>query len=163
MLNQADPLNTLRDIHMPPPISWWPLAPGWWIASVIVIVLAAFLIAYWVRRSRRARAKKAALAELMQLKAQYQHTKNGSVVADISLLLRRAALAYFPRSRVASLHSYTWLQFLDSCGNTHAFTQGTGRLLLHASYKPTEKLTASPQQINELFLLAKQWCLKALL
>ena len=22
----------LRDLHLPDAISWWPLAPGWWLA-----------------------------------------------------------------------------------------------------------------------------------
>ncbi|MBT3527943.1 MAG: DUF4381 domain-containing protein, partial [Porticoccaceae bacterium] len=34
---QGDPLAELRGIHLPDPISWWPLAPGWWVLIVIFI------------------------------------------------------------------------------------------------------------------------------
>ena len=30
MPNAPDPLQDLRDVHMPDPISWWPPAFGWW-------------------------------------------------------------------------------------------------------------------------------------
>jgi hypothetical protein len=29
----------LHDVHLPPPVSWWPLAPTWWVLLVITIVL----------------------------------------------------------------------------------------------------------------------------
>ncbi|MDP7406676.1 MAG: DUF4381 domain-containing protein, partial [SAR324 cluster bacterium] len=33
-MNQ-DPLAALRDVHLPPAVSWWPPAPGWWIIFFI--------------------------------------------------------------------------------------------------------------------------------
>ena len=33
---QADSLAQLRDIQLPEPISWWPLAPGWWVLIISV-------------------------------------------------------------------------------------------------------------------------------
>lgn len=44
----------LRDIHLPPSPSWWPLAPGWWCLMAVVIVVVA-LVTWWCRRPRRAR------------------------------------------------------------------------------------------------------------
>ena len=35
----ANPLDQLRDIHLPEPISWWPLAPGWWLLIIIALAL----------------------------------------------------------------------------------------------------------------------------
>ncbi|MEC8346800.1 MAG: DUF4381 domain-containing protein, partial [Pseudomonadota bacterium] len=34
----ADPLDALKDIYLPVEPHWWPPAPGWWIAAVLVLI-----------------------------------------------------------------------------------------------------------------------------
>ena len=59
-------LSQLRDIHLPPPVSWWPLAPGWWLLLGTLLLLTA--IAFWLwRRRRRSNWRREALRELAQL------------------------------------------------------------------------------------------------
>ena len=41
-----NPLDQLRDIHLPEPISWWPPAPGWWILAVASCALLAWILKY---------------------------------------------------------------------------------------------------------------------
>ena len=44
----------LRDIHLPAPLGWWPLAPGWWIVGALVFaLLIAGLIWLWKRQNRQ--------------------------------------------------------------------------------------------------------------
>jgi hypothetical protein len=50
--NQPDPLAALRDIHLPEAVSFWPLAPGWWIALGIMVGLAVAILALIVLRRR---------------------------------------------------------------------------------------------------------------
>lgn len=101
--NEMASLDNLRDIVIPeaPPI--WPLAP---IASVILgIATLALLIAGW------------------QLILGWQHNayrRAGQVLLreartghDVSVALKRVALAVFPREQVASLYGATWLAFLN--------------------------------------------------
>ena len=38
----------LKAIHGLDPISWWPLAPGWWI-SALLILLSILIIALFIR------------------------------------------------------------------------------------------------------------------
>ncbi|MEM8682735.1 MAG: DUF4381 domain-containing protein [Pseudomonadota bacterium] len=42
----------IRDLHLPPEISWWPLAPGWWvILAIVAIVLVLSVRAFLKNRS----------------------------------------------------------------------------------------------------------------
>jgi hypothetical protein len=109
--NQADALAGLRDIHLPEAVSFWPLAPGWWIAVGLFMALA--LAAHFYRGARRRSLKRAALAELAGIETSYQRSSDVSQLAlEISVLLRRVALRRFRRHEVASLHGEDWAQFL---------------------------------------------------
>jgi hypothetical protein len=117
MNDQAD-LSHLADIVMPLPIGWWPLAPGWWILGAAFIAAAAILIGQAVLRYRANAYRRAALAELARV--------DGSAdIAGISAVLKRAALAAYPRATVAGLTGTGWLAFLDRTGGTDAFTRSS--------------------------------------
>ena len=34
----------LRDLHLPEPIGWWPLAPGWWVILWIIPIVNIFIL-----------------------------------------------------------------------------------------------------------------------
>ena len=103
MTNEAYSLSRLHDIVMPAPISWWPLAPGVWVlicvAVVVVCVVAWQFYSSWQSNAYR-RAGLALLAE-------------AGTVHDISIVLKRVALAVFPREQVASLYGKEWITFLN--------------------------------------------------
>lgn len=106
----SDPasLSNLRDIVVPAPASFWPPAPGWWIVGAACVVAAGLAVAALVRRHRRNAYRRDALRAL-----------ETAGPADISAILKRAALAAFPREQVASLSGADWLAFLDRTGGTH--------------------------------------------
>ena len=88
---QPEPLP-LRDIHLPTPVSWWPLADGWWLC-VALLVLAAVALAWWWRGTPSRRARRAALAELTEIESHYARAGDGHACAQaVSRLLRRLAL-----------------------------------------------------------------------
>ena len=51
-------------------------------------------------------------------------------------VLKRTALATFPRESVAGLTGTDWLAFLDRTGGTRDFTEGPGRALTTLAYDP---------------------------
>jgi hypothetical protein len=106
MSDPAD-LSNLRDIVVPPDVSFWPPAPGWWAIGAAVAVAAGFAIAAALRHWRRNAYRREALRALDTAEAR-----------DISAVLKRAALAAFPREQVASLNGMAWLAFLDRTGGT---------------------------------------------
>jgi hypothetical protein len=102
MNDDATSLERLHDLAVPPPVPWWPPAPGWYVVLAIVALAA---IVWVVRRWFRWRAnayRRAALREL-----QSAHT-----VPAISEVLRRTALSIAPRSTVAELTGAKWPHWL---------------------------------------------------
>jgi hypothetical protein len=103
MTNQVYSLSKLHDIVVPEPVSWWPPAPGVWVllclAAVVVIALAWRFLRSWRSNAYR----RAGLALLADAGTAY----------DISVILKRVALAAFPREQVASLHGQDWAAFLN--------------------------------------------------
>ena len=133
----GDPLSGLRDIHLPPTPPWWPPAPGWWLlalaALAVVIVDVRFALHAW----RRGRGRRAALRALEVLRRRLREGESPHVLtAELSTLMRRAAMTRHPREQVAGLAGSAWLEFLDD--DTHRFTRGTGRPLASAPYARAE-------------------------
>jgi len=114
----ADPadLSNLRDLALPPAVSLWPPAPGWWIIAAAGVAAFAILSVAAVARYRRNAYRREALRRLDTVDP-----------GGISTLLKRTALAAWPREQVAALSGGAWLAFLDRTGGTTAFTDGAGR------------------------------------
>ena len=140
-------LERLHDIAVPPPVSWWPPAPGWYVVGAVVLVIAG--VALWVAVSRwwKNRYRRAALRELDQLPR--------SGVAALAELLKRTALAAYPRERVASLTGEPWLKFLNETGHTEEFTRVPGNVIGDAEYQPDPMLI--DKHVPALFLLVRHW------
>jgi len=110
-----DALAALRDIHLPAPVPFWPPAPGWWVVAALAL-LAGLGLALWLRARRRS-PRRAARQELDALARTFAEGRDvASLAQDLSALLRRVALARFPREEVAALHGARWLEFLERSG-----------------------------------------------
>lgn len=147
-------LSQLKDIHQPPAVSWWPLAPGWYVVLVILLLLLAFFGYRYYRKQQQHRRRQRIVQHAEQLLLQYQATQSAASIAQLAVLLRRAAIEKFSRETIASLHGEAWLNFLEANSNDteHSFTQGSGRLLLSAPYQAGTVLNAEP-----LFALVINW------
>ncbi|WP_336487027.1 DUF4381 domain-containing protein [Methylobacterium nigriterrae] len=120
-------LENLRDLALPPPVSLWPPAPGWWILAAGLA--SASVVAGW-RSWRRYRADAYRREACRQLDAIERRVDAGlcaGAASELAVVLKRTALAAFPRAAVASLTGPAWLRFLDRTGCTTAFTDGAAR------------------------------------
>ena len=151
----------LRDIHLPEPISWWPLAPGWWMLFAITLIITLTIyIAMKIYRSRQ--LKRDITSEFEQIKLQFENSQNKSQLAkSLSVLLRRANITYNPASNVAGLTSDNWLAWLDktskhSTADTR-FQSDTGKILLSAPYLPDD--ATLDFNAKELIHLCETWLL----
>lgn len=152
MPTASSPLQDLRDVHLPPPISLWPPAPGWWIT--FGLVLMGVMLCLWILRNRRRKQScRLAMNELHAIKQHYDtHRDDQWLIQRLSVMIRRYAIATFPRTEVAGLVGISWLQFLDRSGRTNQFTDGVGHLLSAGPYQQQAAVSAA-----ELVPLVEQW------
>jgi hypothetical protein len=150
------PVLELRDIHAPALPDLWPPAPGWWVLAGLLLSLAFFAgRRLWGRRRLRQRRRQVleALARTGDKLAEGQDAT--LFLAEVSMLLRRVALARYPRRRVASLVGSEWLRFLDETGGEGQFSHGPARILGLGPYLPRVEVEA-----QGLLDLARDWVCK---
>lgn len=140
---------SLNDIHLPEPIGWWPLAPGWWL-SVLLLPLLFWFVARW-RHRRRFDPKRLAMQQLKDLQKLAGMSPSDKVKAA-SVLLRRVSISIYGRPEAARLAGEAWLAFLDQGLEDRPFSQGVGRVLLDAPYRPDFSGDLAP-----LFTLCQRW------
>lgn len=149
---KADALTQLRDIHLPDPVNWWLLAPGWYVLILLVLIVMVAIAYLFHKKYQHALAKNQALNLLNTYKEQYEKDNNAQVAsARVSELLRRVALVYFSRDKVASLHGDDWVAFLNETGEDVDFTP-VKSMLLDSPFKTAETVNLKP-----LMQLAQQW------
>lgn len=141
---KTDALTQLKDIHLPAPVLWWPLAPGWYGAMLLLFFMIMVLFAFFYKRHRNAQPKKHALSLLQAYKADYEKQHNAQrTSALISELLKRVALVYFPRQQVASIHGEAWIEFLNQTGKGIDF-HPVKNMLLDSPFKHNEQINLYP-------------------
>jgi len=136
----------LRDIHLPEPISWWPLAPGWWISLLLIIALivAAYIfIPKLIKKLKHQPARKLAITEFNNIQRQYQSQQdNQSLVQSLSVLLRRICMTYDSRQSSASLTGQAWIDKLNSINPQQSFSDELIDTLLTAPYQKHHEFNA---------------------
>ena len=105
MTNRVLSILNLNDIVEPDAVGGWPLAPA--LIAFLVLVLAGVLVVaiLTVLRWHRAAYQREALRLLSATANQ----------GEIMVLLKRVALAGWPRETVAPLHGDEWIDFLNGC------------------------------------------------
>ncbi|WGL17649.1 DUF4381 domain-containing protein [Microbulbifer bruguierae] len=148
--NPAAGEETLPDIlaqlvppPAPPAVSMWPVTPAAKGLSALLLLLLLLLIWRQIQIYRANAYRRAALAELV---------KSQDDPAQVAEILRRTALAAYPREQVAGLTGDDWLAFLNQSYPGNAFSGEVGRTLLQAPYRK-----AAPAQSSELARTARDW------
>jgi len=145
----------LRDIHGLDPISWWPLAPGWWISAALFLLtaVALYLVARHLIRYPPGSWRREAQVALRDLWRQRNQLSQKESAARLSVLLRRIAIARFGREKTASISGFEWLAWLQqSDPNGFDWTE-RGHILLNLPYAP-EDWQAKPGELDELISAA---------
>ncbi|MCA0873043.1 DUF4381 domain-containing protein [Seohaeicola saemankumensis] len=123
-------VGLLDQLVLPPepaPVSMMPQTGGWLVLAALALILAGWALWAGIRRYRENAYRRAALAALKLA---------DDDPAAIAAILRRTALAAYPRQAVASLSGADWLAFLDRTGGSDSFCSGPGQALAEAPYHP---------------------------
>lgn len=155
LLRLEPELDAIRDIRMPDPVSRAPQTWGWWVLIAVVLVAAFLVVRAWRRRWLADAYRRAALQELDELASRARDaTQRPAALAELPALLKRTALAAFPREDVAGLSSGAWLSFLDRTYPGDAFHRGPGRVLPELTYGA---VTLDGDEARALFDAARAW------
>lgn len=150
MENNID-LSGLKGLHLPLEPDFFPLAIGWWIVLLLVLVfLIAFIgvgFHFWFNPMRQA---------LRELKVIYQaHPKRNIAFAkEVSKLLKRVSILKFGRETVAQLSGPQWANFLkEHGGQSLSFNQAN--LIAYSTYLPPS--VVEPISVKELNVATQKW------
>ena len=126
----------LRDIHLPDASLWWPLAPGWWLSLLLIVLLAILLLRLlsWYRHKPLRRLSLEELARIRQAYKQGQSEK--AVLSEIASLLRRVTISYYGRNAAAAATGADWLQQLQRLSPQTGFSAHQLELLVRERYRP---------------------------
>lgn len=140
--NLVDLIDRLVEPNPPASISMVPQTAGWMVLVVLSALAAAYGLYRYLDYRKRNAYRRQALSALQT---------TGADAAEIAIVLRRTALAAYPRESVAGLSGEAWLNFLDRTGETDVFSTGVGRMLATAPYQ------VSTQADPALAKVARDW------
>ena len=134
-LNLPQLLELMHGLVMPEAVEWLPQTPGWWI--VLGWLLAMLLLLAWqfVKRRRLNRYRREALAELRTIAARTELGPAESA-QHIAALLKRTALAAYPRDDVAALYGADWARFIKESAGNDPYIADAADKLAAAAYHP---------------------------
>ena len=163
-MESEDPLSQLADIHLPDPVSFWPLSPGWWILIVLVLMGLCWLIFLSIKKLILNRRLQIAQNELEKAIEAYRdqtskdssdHNKAGlDYLYAVNSVLNRVALYTNPKHsrEIAKLTGKPWLAYLDQSYGGTDFREGPGKVLAEGQYRPIFK-----GEVESLYSLAQNW------
>lgn len=104
----------LRDVHMPEQLGWWPLAYGWWVLIVCIVIAIISSIVCVVRHKRRNYYRKQALEQLQRCYSDWQSQQDTvSYLQAVNAILKRSTLHIGGASTLVKLTGQRWVDGLN--------------------------------------------------
>ncbi|MFK7831057.1 MAG: DUF4381 domain-containing protein [Congregibacter sp.] len=111
----SDIASMLEPLRAPAAVSWWPLAPGWWVLMLLILVAIAFAGFYaWQRYQRGAPLREA--KQRLQIIGDATELEPSLRVAALGQLQRQIAIELSDRKVCAGLTGEAWATFLNNLG-----------------------------------------------
>lgn len=152
-------LDNLHDIVAPPPVPWWPPAPGWWIVGAVIAYLVAWGAVRALHAWQQSRYRREALRALRGIEREAASADaRPQALRQLGELLKRTALSAWPREQVASLTGHAWWSFLDRTSNMHDFVDtGAGAVIEQAAYDDRAAAGVDGRRFTELAISVENW------
>ena len=133
-LNLPELLALMHEIVLPEPISRMPEGPGWWVLLAWLAASGAILIRHLLLR-RKANAYRRDAMKLLRGIASNEALSSNEVAEQIAVVLKRTALAAYPRETVAALYGAGWAQFLRETASNDSVVSQAADQLARAAYR----------------------------
>jgi hypothetical protein len=151
-------MSNLEEIGVPDPVPFRPETAGWYLLTGLLLLVALWFAWRFYRKWRANAYRREALKELSEIEGLIEsEADQPQALQSIPELLKRVALAAYPRSRVAELSGEAWLGFLDGTVGSTEFTRGLGRLLPDLAYDPAAASKITDTESKDLVELAGAW------
>lgn len=166
-----NPLSRLHPLIEPSPIGDWPLAPGWWLLALLLLVMAG-AVWRWCRTPAAVPVetevpapaadnsvdpiRAEALAELAHMPRPYDGAPAGAWLQQLNALLKRLCRNHYPGANSHTLNGRKWLAFLDNRCPAAGLTRWM--ILVEGVYRPECKL--DDKAINGLYQSVDTWIRK---
>ncbi|MBP1886849.1 DUF4381 domain-containing protein [Sinorhizobium mexicanum] len=155
----AATLRDLADVALPAPVSMLPQTWGWAVLGAIILAAVAAALWLWLRRRATNRYRREALSELAGIE-QYlaDPATRGMALAQLPPLLKRVALAAWPRETVADLNGPLWVGFLAARSGGARLSPEFTRFFEEAEYRGEDALGLTDEKRARAYAAAaRQW------
>jgi Domain of unknown function (DUF4381) len=116
----------MHDLLLPSPVPLWPATPAWYVLFAILLGLLLWLAWWGLRAWRRDAYRREALRALSA----------ASAPAEVAAILKRTALAAWPRAEVAALSGAARAAFLRRTAPRAGVDEDVARRLADLAYAP---------------------------
>lgn len=150
-------LREMADISLPPAVSMMPATVGWAVVAMVVLLALAFALWRWLVHRAENRYRRDALAELAALEAEIgQPDGRQRALASLPALLKRTALAVWPREAVAALNGQEWADFLKSHAGKARLDDAAYRFFSETEYR-LPIAVSDDAAVRRTISAARQW------
>ena len=105
----------LRDVHLPEPVSWWPLAFGWWLLIAFGCIAIIAMLIFLHRKKQQNQYRKEALLQLDNVYSIWQQDKNTvAYLQSVNAVLKRSIQHTKGASHFLRLSGVNWVSSLNS-------------------------------------------------
>ena len=148
----------LRDIRGLDPMSWWPVAPGWWflLAGVLLVALVLYLGLDWWRHRVGADWRGDARRHVQALRERLAWADARALAGELSEVLRRIAMARLGRRSCAGLANKEWLAWLEAHDPKGFAWRSEGQILIQLPYAPPGT-RAPADKLQPLLDAVEEW------
>jgi hypothetical protein len=133
-LNLPELLALMHEIVLPDAISRMPEGPGWWILFAWLVACSVIFARHLLLR-RKANAYRREATVLLRDIAADKSLSGAQAAEQIAILVKRTALAAYPRETVASLYGADWAQFLRETASNDPVVSKAADELAQAAYR----------------------------
>lgn len=152
-LNLPELMELMEEVVVPAPVSLLPQTIGWAILAGFGLAVIAALLVQWSRRYRRNAYRRQALRELLAIEDRWKQG-HGADATAVASIVRRTALAAYPRADVAALHGARWARFLRESAGDVVLRERDLPLLSELAYRKT---SADDLEMDRVLVVARRW------